>query len=627
MKIMNARKTMGKDVFRKVWCIFLFLSLLLSIAVSGASQEKIGIEFVKKLARDIIVENYRNALIITVRGTLEEEAILELEKELNYADIRYTLQEIEPGTGAEFRSVISGILKTGIETIIPLGDAGALGFIIQEIRNLGVEQPVYLYITTEEGETVLKEQDIMPVYTMVLSLERPAEEDVIFMKNGDKLNGKMTSSSIGIQTPYGQIFFDSRLIAGIIFGAGAYMERIYTVNQSYFSGFINNPTIDFRLSSGAEIVVRKEKIARILFCVREKELLGIPGSDIFYMVNGDVFAGRLTDEVLQVKTAYADVTVGVNTIRDISFIAEEQVFIKITLYNGDEINGVLRDEDIHINLDAGPPITIYQDKIKEIRMRIGYEPVVIVPVTTPTPLSPTNDMVLIPDGEFLMGSNYGDPDETPIHKVYLDAFYIDKYEVTNLQFSEFLNQKGNQEEGGVAWLNTSDEDCVIEYRNGKYQPKSGYENHPVIEVSWFGAMAYAEWAGKRLPTEAEWEKVAIGGLAGKKYPWGDSIDSSRANYGENVGQTTPVGRYPPNNYGLYNMGGNVCEWVSDWYGEDYYSSSDSYRNPQGPNYGSERVIRGAGWSHDARYLRCASRNYVNPDSTSNHLGFRCAKSP
>lgn len=310
-------------MFRKTSCIFLFLSLVLSIAVSGASQEKVGIEFVKKLARDIIAEGYKNTLILTVRGNLEEEAILELEKELNYADIPYTLQEIEPGTGAELRSVISNILKTGIKVIIPLGDAGALEFIIQEIRNLGVEQPVYIYITTEEGKRILKEQDIMPVYTMVSSLERPVGEDVIFMKDGDKLSGEVTSSSIGIQTPYAQIFFDTRLIAGIIFGAGAYMERIYTVNKSYFSGFINSLTIDFRLSSGAEIVVRKEKIARILFHVRDKELLGIPGSDIFYMVNGDVFAGRLIEEVLQVKTAYADVTIGANTIKDISFVVEQ----------------------------------------------------------------------------------------------------------------------------------------------------------------------------------------------------------------------------------------------------------------------------------------------------------------
>ncbi len=614
-------------MFRKALSIFLILGLVLGIVLAGASQEKVGIEFVKKLARDIIAEGYKNILILTVRRNLEEEVILELKRELNYAGVPYTLQEIEPGTGAEIRSTISNVLKTGIEVIIPLGDTGALGFIIQEIRNLGVGQPVYLYVSTEEGKIILKEQDIMPVYTMVASLERPAEEDVIFMRNGDKLTGKVTSPGIEIQTPYAQIFFDNRLIAGIIFESGVHMERVYTVNKSYFSGFINSSTIDFRLSSGAEIVVRKEKIARILFHVRGKELLGIEGSDIFYMVNGDVFSGRITDEVLQVKTVYADVIIGANTIRDISFVAEQQILTKITLYNGDEINGSLLEDDIYISLDAGPPIIIYQGKIKEVRMRVGYESPVIVPATTATPVSVTNDMVLIPEGEFLMGSDHGHIDETPVHKVYLDAFHIDKYEVTKLQFSEFLNEEGNQEEGGVSWLDTSDEDCLIEYRNGKYQPKPGYENHPVIEVSWYGARAYAKWAGKRLPTEAEWEKAARGGLVGKKYPWGDNIDSSKANYGENVGQTTSVGRYPPNNYGLYDMGGNVWEWVSDWYDDGYYSSGDSYRNPQGPNYGSERVIRGAGWSHDASYLCSAGRSYVSPDDTSNHLGFRCAKSP
>ena len=144
------------------------------------------------------------------------------------------------------------------------------------------------------------------------------------------------------------------------------------------------------------------------------------------------------------------------------------------------------------------------------------------------------DMVRIPAGEFMMGSNDGDNDEKPIHKVYLDAYYIDIYEVTNAQFSRFLNEKGNQKEGGVTWLNIGIEYCLIEYKNGKYQPKSGYANHPVIEVSWYGARAYAEWIGKRLPTEAEWEKAARGGLVGKKYPWGDSIDSSKVNYSRKV---------------------------------------------------------------------------------------------
>ena len=613
-------------MFRKVSCAFLFLSLLLGIAVSGSSQD-VGTEFVKELAGDIIAGGYKNTLILTAGETLEEEAILELEKELNYANIPHTLQEIELGTGAELRSVMSSILKADIEGIIILGYGGSREFIIQEMRNLGVEQPVYTYETAEKGERVLEERDIMPVYSMVASLERPAEEDVIFYKNGDKLSGKVTSPSIGVQTSYGQIFFDTRLIAGIIFESGAYMERIYTVNKSYFSGFISNPTIDFRLSSGDDIVVRKEKIARILFRLRDKELLGIPGSDVFYMVNEDVFSGRLIEEVLRVRTAYADVAIEASTITDISFIAEQQVFIKINLYNGDEVNGVLLDEDIQIDLDAGPSVDIYQGKVKEIRMRVGYDPVLFVPVSAPAPVSSTNDMVLIPGGEFLMGSNYGHADEKPAHEVYLDAYYIDKYEVTNEQFSQFLNDRGNQEEGGVAWLHMADGHSLVEYRSGEYKPKLGYENHPVIEVSWYGARAYAEWVGKRLPTEAEWEKAARGGLVEKKYSWGDNIDDSRANYGENVGQTTVVGRYPPNNYGLYDMGGNVCQWVSDWYEEDYYSRGTSSRNSQGPNHGSERVVRGGGWSHDADYIRSANRNSLSPQSTSNHLGFRCAKSP
>ncbi len=222
-------------------------------------------------------------------------------------------------------------------------------------------------------------------------------------------------------------------------------------------------------------------------------------------------------------------------------------------------------------------------------------------------------MALIPAGEFLMGSNDGGSDEKPVHSVYLDAYYIDKYEVTNEQFSKFLNEKGNQGEGGATWVDIDDEDCLIEYKNGKYQPRSGYENHPVVEVSWYGARAYAKWAGKRLPTEAEWEKAARGGLIGKKYPWGDSIDSSKANYDENLGRTTPVGSYPPNNYGLYDMAGNVWEWVSDWHDYNYYSSSNSYTNPQGPNGGSYRVLRGGGcYTFLAGNLRCANRGCNGP---------------
>ena len=202
-----------------------------------------------------------------------------------------------------------------------------------------------------------------------------------------------------------------------------------------------------------------------------------------------------------------------------------------------------------------------------------------------------------------MGSNDGDDDEKPVHTVYLDAYYIDKYEVTNKQYREFVEATRHREP--VYW---------------------GEDDYPVVYVRREDAVAYATWAGKRLPTEAEWEKAARGDLVGKKYPWGDSTDSTKANYGENVGGTTAAGTYPPNNYGLYDMAGNVWEWVSDWYDDGYYANSPS-KNPQGPSTASYGVRRGGDWGRDAGNLRCANRYYGSPDITYNDLGFRCAKSP
>ncbi len=160
------------------------------------------------------------------------------------------------------------------------------------------------------------------------------------------------------------------------------------------------------------------------------------------------------------------------------------------------------------------------------------------------------EMVLIPAGEFLMGSRSGDTDESPIHTVYLDDFYMDRYEVTNEQYQVFVDENPQWSKNNIP----------NEYHDGNYlklwDREKGYGtgkyNHPVVAVSWYAAMAYSQWAGKRLPTEAEWEKAARGGLVGKSYPWGDSISRNRANYGIRWDgrvatiATTPVGSYPPN---------------------------------------------------------------------------------
>jgi formylglycine-generating enzyme required for sulfatase activity len=213
-------------------------------------------------------------------------------------------------------------------------------------------------------------------------------------------------------------------------------------------------------------------------------------------------------------------------------------------------------------------------------------------------------MRLIPAGKFSMGSNDGDSDEKPVHTVYVDAFYMDVYEVTVGQYKKFIQATGHR---APNWSDVS-----------KYSPT---DNHPIIYVSWDDAQAYCKWAGKRLPTEAEWEKATRGGLVGKRYPWGDEIDSTKANYDGKVGKTTPVGTYPENGYGLHDMAGNVWEWCSDWYDANYYSSSPR-NNPPGAPSGQYRVCRGGSWVVNPSDIRAANRGRVNPSGSGISLGFR-----
>ncbi|MDM8531743.1 SUMF1/EgtB/PvdO family nonheme iron enzyme [Anaerolineales bacterium HSG25] len=257
-----------------------------------------------------------------------------------------------------------------------------------------------------------------------------------------------------------------------------------------------------------------------------------------------------------------------------------------------------------------------------------WTPTPIPSINTPIPPQSSSDMVHVPAGEFSMGSDRYD-DEKPIHTVYLDEYYIDTYEVTNAQFAQFLNDKGNQTEEGTTWLDIGDSDSLIEQSGGSFQAKAGFANHPVIEVTWFGAKAYCEAQGKRLPTEAEWEKAARG-TDGRIYPWGEGIDSGKANYNQNVGQTTEVGSYSSgvSPYGAHDMAGNVWEWVQDCYDESYYSSSPS-RNPinNSCSNSEKKVLRGGSWYNLDSSVRAANRVRRDPANTSYLDGFRCLRSP
>lgn len=253
------------------------------------------------------------------------------------------------------------------------------------------------------------------------------------------------------------------------------------------------------------------------------------------------------------------------------------------------------------------------------------------PHTSPgKPPTDGSAMVLIPAGEFQMGSSDGDPDERPVHTVYVDAFYMDVYEVTNAQYRKFVEATGREKPFYWRFPHYSDPD------------------QPVVGVTWEDAKAYCEWAGKRLPTEAEWERAARGGIDGQKFFWGDSLiptgrvgnfpdESAKeafpkwnvlTGYRDGYSHPAPVGSFGPNRYGLYDMGGNVWEWCSDWYSPTYYSVSPK-NNPKGPATGQDHVIRGGSWyADDKGCSRIANRYnysesyYINSSST---IGFRCAK--
>jgi formylglycine-generating enzyme required for sulfatase activity/tRNA A-37 threonylcarbamoyl transferase component Bud32 len=255
------------------------------------------------------------------------------------------------------------------------------------------------------------------------------------------------------------------------------------------------------------------------------------------------------------------------------------------------------------------------------------------PMATPTPKVPragatqtrSQDgmvMVYVPAGKFSMGSDGGDSDEKPVHTVTLDAYWIDRTEVTNAQYRKCVDAGACTAPAGAS-----------SYTRGSYYGNSSFDAYPVINVDWNQAQAYCRWAGGQLPTEAEWEKAARG-TDGRIYPWGNQDpDCNRANYwgkdGGCVGDTSRVGSYPSgaSPYGALDMAGNVWEWVADWYATDYYGGSPG-ENPPGPGSGQYRVLRGGSWYRNANGARCAYRGWITPVNWYNfYLGFRCVLSP
>jgi len=302
---------------------------------------------------------------------------------------------------------------------------------------------------------------------------------------------------------------------------------------------------------------------------------------------------------------------------------------------------------------------------------------------------PPAGMVPLPSGFFQMGDNYeeGDPNELPVHTVHVSGLFIDRFEVSNERMREVLqyaldaekvgateNTVTNREGQPQQLLDLDDSDCQISYTGGVFVVDTNLDEFPCIEVSWYGAQAYCNYRsdtsgldrcinftnwtcdfgknGYRLPTEAEWEKAARGGLTAHHFPWDSDggsytghIDGSSANYSgsgdpyeDPLGppDTTPVGYYDggqvpagddmANGYGLYDMAGNVWEWCWDWYNAAwYYEPAASRDNPTGPTNGTSRIRRGGGWNVSSDALRNANRSLKSPSTTHDYLGFRTVR--
>ena len=240
-----------------------------------------------------------------------------------------------------------------------------------------------------------------------------------------------------------------------------------------------------------------------------------------------------------------------------------------------------------------------------------------------------NEMVLVPEGKFIMGSGEDDfiPEESPQHEVHLDAYCIDKYEVTNAQYWEFLHyiKKTNDHSKCFPGEPKNKDHTPGTPHTGWDYPYYDYPDYPVCRVDWYDAYAYAAWAGKRLPTEAEWEK-ATRGTDGRRFPWGNVWDAKRCNVGSDAPLTVGSFESSISVYGCYDVIGSVSEWCNDWYHPEYYKNSPSI-NPKGPDVSTgSRIIKGGSLFAPYAYkMRCAVRIFGKPEERNKSIGFRCAK--
>ena len=456
----------------------------------------------------------------------------------------------------------------------------------------------------------------------------------IEMRNGDVIECEISMESISFITDYGELKIPVSFVREIVFPAPG--NRVTTLNTVFpnetFGGFLLDEYISVSLL-GNPMRLHKDAINRINVYndsqTITQELVQV------YLKTGDQFYGEMLSTGVKIQTSYGEFNISTKDIEGMEFEGEGNVLTKIRLKNSSEMRGTIKDDFIVFKLLSGSELSVSPGKIRSIlflkRTKSG-----VVEVPHSNNLKSAGNMVFVERGSFTMGDTWGggDSDEKPTHKVtFTYNFYIGKYETTFDEYDAFCEATGKSSPDDENW---------------------GRGTRPVINVSWWDAIAYCNWlsekeklpkaydsngnlldkngsittdpskvVGYRLPTEAEWEYAARGGKYNSPYKYSGSDNvSDVAWYDSNSGNKThEVGTKAPNDLGIHDMSGNVWEWCSDWYGG--YSSS-AQTNPY-KNSGSARVDRGGSWGNNATYVRVAGRDVSSPADTFYSLGFRIAR--
>jgi formylglycine-generating enzyme required for sulfatase activity len=471
--------------------------------------------------------------------------------------------------------------------------------------------------------------------TSVFDLERPVENDVLVLADGEWLHGVVLNETVTLRTRWGSLPFPSRVLAGIDFGnRPGNLESVVTVNRNAFSGFVEEACFTLQSSAGNRIEVRREKVTRLIFHRRKAELDGLPSGRWIRLVNGDSFSGQVITDPLLFTVTNAQIKISPQDIQSLAFTQGTNSKVAIRLRNGSTLQGRLAGDDLSIKLDIGPPIDLVVNRIDRIADRLdeSLDPwaaaqppasaISAVPFAARNEATNLPGMVWIPAGEFTLGSPSNEvgrnQDEGPQTTVVIPhGFWMGKCEVTQAEYQALM---------GTNPSNITDD-----------------LQRPVERVNWQETMEYcdrltqrAQTAGRlpegyyfRLPTEAEWEYACRAGTT-TRFSFGDDKGYARlADYAwfmaNSDSMTHPVGVKQPNPWGLFDMHGNVWEWCLD----RWESSLPGGRvtNNAVAGEGSLRGARGGSWLYDGRACRSANRDDYSPSNRCSDLGFRVVLAP